>query len=252
MIYFYNRRLLLCLLLSLLTACKEDNFPGTHFDWGPCKLTSMLRGPRGGEEYEYTSNSYLKTIRYTSNGARTNLTYGTNGQLSQSASSGSYTNVVDYEYDGQNRWTKAVEKSPNSRERVYKATYDADGNRSKVELEEGGKVVSTHTFVYAGGNLVEAISSRTTGGAPSVSRYEYYPDLENKLKLWEDRMAPLKLVVGTASKNLLKRAIHPDGTIVDYTYELNEKGYPVAGNTSSSNTLNLLHFSTSTFTYECR
>ena len=139
-----------------------------------------------------------------------------------------------FEYDSQERWARTAE-SDNSV--VLEAEYDNQNRIAKIRktVMAGSSTynILNYTYEYANGNLVKIAMNQ--GGLIEVTELEYYTD---KLDIENDYDNVNRIrwteLSGSASKNLVKkmtttRPSHPShdfSLIRDFTYKINEKGYP--------------------------
>jgi hypothetical protein len=135
------------------------------------------------------------------------------------------------EYDAKGRWVKSTSTSSTS-STSHIIRYDENGNRTLVEYFDNktNKVISYGANKYENGNLIQSISKDPLSPNDStVTTYEYYSNLLNPRKLVDESMGGY-VVTSTPSTNLVKTYIRTRlgnfPTKLEYTYTLNDKGFP--------------------------
>ncbi|MBD0254313.1 MAG: hypothetical protein ICV83_01235 [Cytophagales bacterium] len=232
--------LLILLTFSLLTTCsKKDIEPAG------CKLVTFKQ-PAVDREYilEYGKNNRVSrmTIANTYHdkgvperviGATYSYQYDGRNQLIETVFAIPHpaTHTIKHEYDAAGKWVKSVLTGTAYSPEVYTATYDAEGNRTRVDTEYAGKWQSTTVFKYENQDMVEAVVSSATTGQASTIKYEYYPDQENKLRGVEDHLFFFGIygdpvMNANLSQHMLKKVVWPDGKTSEFSYEYNAQGWP--------------------------
>jgi hypothetical protein len=228
-----------------------------------CKLTKSILSPNGSPfvtTYEYNTAGLVIKSTMTSAIASSYETYeyDTNNKLiftvrhPRGIASESYR--IKHEYDLQDRWIRSTPlEGAYENDRIAIVIYDSNGNRTKIDFNNLNGTKRTSAFKFEEGNVVEHAFT-VPDSPPSILDahflFEYYPDKDNKLKAWEDRLAPIFFEAIPSSNNLIKKWTRVGYGTVERTYEFNEHGYPIKEfhqitGTSSVNTQFI-------YEYECK
>lgn len=246
------------LAFSLFTTCsKKDVEPGG------CKLLAFKQ-PSIEREYlfEYDKNNRVSRMTIANTyrdkgvperviGATYSYQYDGKNQLIETIFTlpDQATHTIKHEYDAAGKWIKSVLTGTAYSPEVYTATYDAEGNRIRLDAEYAGKPQSTTVFKYDNKNLVEAAVSIASTGKTSTIRYEYYPDQENKLRGVEDNLFFFGIygdpvLHANLSQHMLKKVVWPNSAPSEFSYEYNSQGFPT--HRKAVNALSM------TYEYKCR
>lgn len=237
--HLFCLRAFFCLFFLLSTSCDKEKVD-------PQKPSCLL-GREERDSYSYntavdmvynTQGLILSNTLTHHDGTKQVTTYERNSanKVSKIISSRG-SQIVSHtvlEYDSQGRWVKTAE-SDNSV--VLKAEYNSQNKVSKIRKTSmsGASTynILNYTYDYANGNLVKI--TMTQGGLIEITELEYYTDKQDVENDYDNvnkvRWTELS---GSASKNLVKkmtttRPSHPSheySLTRDFTYEINEKGYP--------------------------
>jgi hypothetical protein len=242
--------LALIMMLPWLSSCSKDNetppdlpspkktTPLTTKPTGICKLTkySYVVSPTssGSSTYEYEFSAQAHIIKITDgpNNYYT-LEYNSSHHLAKSVFYGQSSKITKvYEYDTQGRWIKTRSESSSLTSNVATSTdtqtisYDTNGNRSKIETVLSTGLHTTRVYNYPAPNVIEEIYTSTYMGMTKrmVFTREYFADMKNKSKSYDDLLAPF-YDHSTLPDGLIKKMVSETDSR-DYSYEMNQQGYP--------------------------
>ncbi len=265
---FYPFALGCLFLLGSFGNCERDREPNP-VPAPACRVTRRddAAGAVASEVYTYNRHNRLVAAHQEQNGnafSFRTFSYNENHQLTgqtfASNSDASITQTITYRYNAQGQRTGWVVME-NGRYTEATRELDAEGNCTTLtwittDLNSGVSSTTRHVYQYQNGNLVGSITDVGTD-AERQSTFDYYPDQENKLRAYEEIVAPFRGDGPSPSRNMIKTATsvatknsEAATETRQYAYEYNAIGFPTrihsvhtyVGTTSASNTL---------FEYDC-
>lgn len=238
--HFLRLLLFLCLPL-LLAACEEGAFGPRQLS---CLETRQTSDTGSSIDKVYNNDKRITELHNVQNGEVRSyylFTYGSDGRISESkffdAVNSTELEPERITYNASGKWLKTTRTTAAGNTAIFEAEYNSQGQIQKLtsRTERAGAVTENYTINYewmGGNNTVYTLVSPTIR---RVIRYEFDMELENKRRQEQEKLAFFYASVGF-NKNMYKRVTttstdlatnNTTETRTDYSYQLNENGYPV-------------------------
>ncbi|MHA6248490.1 hypothetical protein ACXYMU_11175 [Pontibacter sp. CAU 1760] len=231
-------RVILLLCLPLLFFSCEDGLLETQTS--KCLETSQWDDQGWRIERTYDGRKITKLEYFYNDELQYyyEYTYGSGSRIVQSQYYNAKNNTVGtpevITYNDKGKWAKSTFTSTNGRVTTQSVEYDDQDRIQKITsvTDNSGTITNnfTITYTWAGGNNTGY--TYTTATSETVAKYEFNLDQENKRRKEQEKTSFMSLAI-PYNQNMLKRSEATTTTgatttkrVIEYNYELDEKGYP--------------------------